>query len=164
MGKMRVSKGIIVLGIVCIFIFQYCSHPTPKPDASSPSGNPAEHNPSVLTLCGLEGFTQSPAEHIINDIEAPFVVREIRGRTLNQTGQRWWKDIRVLVEIRKKDGGVVRKTYADDNGDFIVKDVSEGQYCFKATVLGWQSVMGIIIVSKKADPKNKIVFEMRLGV
>ena len=30
--------------------------------------------------------------------------------------------------------------------------------------MGWQSVMGVIIVDKKADPKNKILIEMKLGV
>jgi hypothetical protein len=45
-----------------------------------------------------------------------------------------------------------------------MRDITEGRYCFKATVNGWQSVTGIIIVSKRADPERSIVFEMKLGV
>jgi hypothetical protein len=115
--------------------------------------------------CGLEGFTEAPDEHIINEITEPFVVREVKGRIDNEAGPGWWKDCLVLFEIRgiRKDTEV-HKVYADENGNFVMRDITEGRYCFKATVNGWQSVTGIIIVSKRADPERSIVFEMKLGV
>lgn len=115
--------------------------------------------------CGLEGFTEAPDEHIIDEIAEPFVVRAVKGRIDNEAGPGWWKDCLVLFEIRgiRKDTEV-RRVYADENGSFVMGDVAEGRYCFKATVNGWQSVTGIIIVSKRADPEKSIVFEMKLGV
>jgi hypothetical protein len=121
--------------------------------------------PSGHLNCGLEGFTEAPAEHIINEITEPFVVREVKGRIDNVAGPGWWKDCLVLFEIRgiRKDTEV-HKVYADENGKFIMRDITEGRYCFKATVNGWQSVMGVIFVEKRADPQKEIVFEMQLGV
>lgn len=121
--------------------------------------------PSGYLNCGMEGFTEAQAEHIINKITEPFVVRKIKGRIDNVTGDGWFKDQLVLFEIRgiRKDTKVHR-IYADETGAFKMDNVREGRYCFKATVNGWQSVMGIIILSKKADPKSSIVFEMKLGV
>jgi hypothetical protein len=156
------SKASAALGIVSIIIFQSCSHPVAKPDTASASGNSAYQSP--IFTCGIAGFTQSAAEHIINEIEQPFVVREIKGKILNATGYGWTKDVRVLFEIREAGHNLIKKTYGDENGDFSMKNISDGRYCFKATVTGWQSVIGIIIVNKKAARKTKIVFEMRLGV
>jgi len=42
--------------------------------------------------------------------------------------------------------------------------VPPGEYCFKATVDGWQSVVGVIVVTKSADPAARVSFEMLLGV
>lgn len=113
----------------------------------------------------MDGFTLSPSEHIIDEITEPFVVREVKGRIDNVAGPGWWKDRLVLFEIRgiRKDTEI-HKVYADENGNFAMKDITEGRYCFKATVDGWQSVVGIIVVGLKADPTNKITFVMNLGV
>lgn len=115
--------------------------------------------------CGLEGFTLANPEHIVNEIKEPFVVSEIKGRIINEAGGGWPRDYPVLFEIRGMKKHVkIYKTHADENGNFVMKNIPEGRYCFKATIGGWQSVMGIIIVNKKADPKSNLVFEMRLGV
>ncbi len=58
----------------------------------------------------------------------------------------------------------VRKVYADKNGNFYMKNIPEGRYCYKATVMGWQSQIGIIIIDMRADPDKKVFLKMRLGV
>lgn len=156
------SRASAALGIVSILILQCCSRTVTKPDTTGTGGNSAHGSP--IPTCGLAGFALAVDEHIIDEIERPFVVRGIKGKILNVTGYGWTKDVRVLFEIREIGRTLIRKTYADEDGNFSVKKIFDGQYCFKATVTGWQSVMGIIIVSKKADPKTAIVFEMRLGV
>lgn len=158
------SKASAALGIVSIFILQCCSRPAAKPDTASTGGNSEYQLQSQIVRCGINGFTLAIDEHIIDEIEQPFVVREVNGRILSATEQGWPRGIRVLFEIREIGRTLIKKTYADENGDFIMKNISEGRYCFKATVTGWQSAIGVIIVSKRADPKNRISFEMRLGV
>jgi hypothetical protein len=119
---------------------------------------------SPIPICGLDSFAQSECEHEIEEIRQPFVVRTIIGKIFNAIDyDGWGKDFRVLFEIRRSGGDVkAQKTYADKNGNFVMSDIPEGQYCFKATFCGWKTVMGIIIVSKKADPKHRVIFEMRL--
>ena len=113
-----------------------------------------------VSRCGSEGFRVAEAEHIIDEIKDPFIVCEIKGQAINATGYGWTKEVKVLFEIRPKGGGQIIRTHADENGRFVMKDIPDGQYCFKATVSGWQSVMGTIIVNKHADRKNRIVFKM----
>jgi len=77
----------------------------------------------------LKGFTRSPEEHIINRIDVPFAVREVKGS--------------AFIEISKAplDGML-----------------------FKATLSGFQSVIGTIIVSRKAAADQVITIEMKVGV
>ncbi len=119
---------------------------------------------SPISYCGLDGFTKSDNEHIIVEINKPFEVFEIKGQIKSEVGD-WPEGIYVLFEIRKRDkNSKIRCIYTDKNGIFKIKKVENGVYCFKTTVNGWQSVVGTIIVSKEADPKNEIIFDMLLGV
>ena len=71
----------------------------------------------------------------------------------------------VLFEIlpySEKKG--IKRALTDQNGNFLIADVSPGSDRFKATRDGWQSVMGIVIVSEDADPDEIIEFVMYLGV
>jgi len=145
-----------------IFFFLCCCKPVTKPAPAS--ANSADQLQSQLHKCGIQGFTLAIDEHIINEVEQPFVAREIKGTIRNITGEGWQKDHRVLFEIREMGHSLVKRTYADENGNFSMKKISDGRYCFKATLMGWQSVIGVIIINKKASPNNKIIIEMRLGV
>jgi hypothetical protein len=58
----------------------------------------------------------------------------------------------------------LRQVKADSQGALKVPDVPPGEYCFKATVDGWQSVVGLIVVTQAADPASRVGFEMLLGV
>jgi hypothetical protein len=149
---------------IAISIIQCGSYDRKEPNMINEIEKPDSQSSSPIIRCGLEGFTQAAAEHIINEIKQPCIVKNIRGKILNATGHGWTKNVRVLFEIRRTEGGNIIKTYADDKGNFKMKDIPEGQYFFKATVLGWQSVMGVIIVNKSANPNSQIVFKMLLGV
>jgi len=123
--------------------------------------------PAGFLDCGIEGFTEANPEHIVNDIKEPFVVRRIQGKILDSSGDPiWFEDLNPLLEIRAfgASDATVRGVRADLNGNFRMEGVPEGPYCFKATMNGWQSVIGIIIVSKRANSKRSITFKLEIGV
>jgi hypothetical protein len=115
-------------------------------------------------VCGIEGFTLSPVEHIVNEIKEPIIVRAVKGRLTNKQGG-WPQDMPwpILFEVRRMGETAIIQTRADGEGNFDIPSVQEGIYCFKATAPGWQSVMGIIIVKKKASPRNSIRIVMEIG-
>jgi len=107
-------------------------------------------------------FTKSPTEHVINQIEKPFVVSSVSG-TISVEGNSDPLPI-VLFEIQGPgDDKTIARASSDKHGKFKIGHVKEGSYKFKATLNGFQSVMGTIIVSK-AGRHDKIKIEMPLGV
>ncbi len=58
----------------------------------------------------------------------------------------------------------IRAARTAANGRFEVGRVPEGTYIFKATLDGFQSVVGMLVVSKKAGRRKIIDVEMPLGV
>jgi Carboxypeptidase regulatory-like domain len=109
-------------------------------------------------------FTKSPTEHIINRIARPFVVRSIRGSVIRREGFRE-PLAGVLFEVHGPDAArKIRKGTTDENGRFRIDHVPVGTYGFKATLNDFQSVMGRIIVSKKAAKVDEIKIEMPIGV
>jgi hypothetical protein len=126
------------------------------------SNNFSQEQP--ILYCGFEGFAQSESEHIIREINKPFEVTEIKGQIKNEAGI-WPEEANAIFEIRERDkNSEIKKIHVDKNGNFRIRKVKNGIYCFKATANGWQSVMGIIIVSKESATKNEIEFEMLLGI
>ena len=110
-------------------------------------------------------FTKSPTEHIINRIEQPFVVQWIKGSISLQAGGPTESLANVLFEIQGP--GVDRKirhATTDDSGHFKIGHVPAGSYRFKATLNGFQSVVGTITVSKEAPNANEIKIVMSVGV
>jgi hypothetical protein len=112
----------------------------------------------------LEGFSKSPTEHVIDFLEDPIVVRSVRGLIRNETGpQEPLAD--VLIEMRGPGNErKIRRARTDRRGRFNMGRVSQGTYRFKATLNGFRSVVGTIVVSKKADKGKDIRIEMRFGV
>jgi len=108
-------------------------------------------------------FTSSPYEHIINEIDQPFVVPSIAGLiTLPNEGEPLSG---VLFEIQgPSTDRKIRRCKTDDHGRFKLGRVPEGTYRFKATLSGFQSEMGTIIVSKKAPKTSEIRITMPVGV
>ena len=107
-------------------------------------------------------FTKSPTEHIINRIDEPFVVRSIRGY-ISDLAQEPVPE--VLFELQ----GIgpdrrIRKAVTDKKGRLAIKGVKDETYHFKATKNGWQSVIGTITVSGKANKNARIKIELHVGV
>jgi hypothetical protein len=113
------------------------------------------------TVCMIGSFTVLPTEHKTVQLEQPFLVRTVKGKFTNTLGE--WPENPprpALFEIRRMGETAVIQTLVDSEGNFKIPSVPEGQYCFKATAYLWESVMGIIIVSKRASRKNSIHFVM----
>ena len=107
-------------------------------------------------------FTRSPNEHIINEIDQPFVVRSVVGTiTVQQDGPL----AGVLFELQGPGTDrKIRRCKSDGDGRFKIGHVPQGTYRFKATLISFQSEMGTIIVSKKAPKTNEIKILMPVGV
>jgi len=122
---------------------------------------------AVTLEANLQGqvgdFTRSPYEHIINEIEQPFVVRSVEGLiTLPHGGG---PVTGALFEIQGPGTDrQIRRSKTDEQGHFRIRRVPEGTYRFKATLSGLQSEMGTIIVSKKSSKTNEIKIVMPVGV
>jgi Carboxypeptidase regulatory-like domain len=111
----------------------------------------------------IGGFTRSPNEHIINEIDEPFQVGLIGGLTILPYGGGPLAD--VLFEIQGPGTDrQIRRCTTDEHGRFKIRRVPEGTYRFKATREGFQSVMGTVIVSKKSPKSNEITITMKVGV
>ena len=109
-------------------------------------------------------FTRSPTEHIINRIDEPLVVRSVTGIISRRQG-----DLgplpNVLFEIQGP--GVdrkIRRAKTDKHGRVKIRHVPLGTYKFKATLDGFQSMMGTVTVSKETDKTAEIKIEMSVGV
>jgi hypothetical protein len=119
--------------------------------------------PHVKAQDVIGDFTRSPVEHIINQIDEPFVVRSVAGAIILPHEGGPITD--VLFEIQGPGTDrKIRRCKTDDNGRFKMGRVPDGTYRFKATLGGFQSEMGTIIISKKAPRDNEIKVVMPVGV
>lgn len=110
-------------------------------------------------------FTKSPTEHIINQVDRPFVVQSVRGIISRQTGGPTEPLQNVLFEIQGPGTDrKIRRATTDESGQFKMGHVPVGTYKFKATLNGFQSVMGTITVSKEAPKTDEIKIAMAIGV
>lgn len=114
--------------------------------------------------CSLSHFTLAMDEHIIEKIEKPIIMRSIKAKITNMVGG-WPDNTQILFEVRRNEiGAKTIRSYADSEGNVEVPQAENGHYCFKATVNGWRSVMGIIKVDKRAEPAKMILIVMLPGV
>src|SRR5215467_2524941 len=112
----------------------------------------------------LAGFTRSPTEHVINEVEQPFEVRSVTGVVTREGSEPLQPLEDVLVEIKGPgDHDKIRATKTDVNGKFHIGHVPAGTYRFKTTLNGFQSAVGTIIVSRKAPKKNSIGLAVLIG-
>jgi hypothetical protein len=111
----------------------------------------------------FKGFTRSPTEHVIIRMDEPIVVPSVRGTVVIKGKNDALKE--VVFEIRGPGNSErIIATRTDGGGRFNIPHVPEGTYIFKATKDGFQSVVGTLIVSKKADRQKNIKIEMPIGV
>lgn len=122
---------------------------------------PQAQAPKSFDYGKLSEFTKSPTEHVIYELGRPIDVSSIRGFITDSGGHAL---ANVIFEIRKKSLDAVRRTMTDSHGRFSMRGAAAGTYDFKATLDGFQSVVGVIIVSGKLVHNAKIHIEMRTGV
>ena len=112
----------------------------------------------------LKGFTGSPTEHIINRLNDAFTVREVKGAAFISDGFKS-PAVGLLLELRGPGASAsIGSTTTRSDGKFHLKHLRPGKYLFKATMSGFQSVVGTIIVSPKAEKSQVITIEMKVGV
>jgi hypothetical protein len=110
----------------------------------------------------LSDFTKSAAERGVDTVEDPFRVRSVTGTISTATGDAGRAN--VLFEIEGPgDERTMRHVLTDRNGHFKISHLPDGNYRFKATLYGFQSVIGTIIVSKRNPATNEVKIEMRTG-
>jgi hypothetical protein len=111
-----------------------------------------------------EPFTTLPSEHMTNTIAEPFETRSVRGTIVRKQGDLGPLED-VIFEVRGSGtNGKIRRVVTDDHGRFRIDLLPDGLYDFKASLNGFQCVVGQIVVSKKAPRKNRITIEMYVGV
>ncbi|HET6179362.1 MAG TPA: carboxypeptidase-like regulatory domain-containing protein [Candidatus Sulfotelmatobacter sp.] len=114
----------------------------------------------------LTGFTRSSTERMVNPnihpIAEPFQVSSVSGTiSAERSGVALAE---VLFEIRgpgteKK----IRRGRTDKHGHFKISHVPQGTYLFKATLDGFQSVVGTIVVSNARGAVGEIAIHMSIG-
>lgn len=123
----------------------------------------AQDRQSQLRPCGLEGFTRNPIEHIVNEI-GPFSVKRVRGVIREPGGSGSNFGGQALLEVMgPKPSSVVLKVVIDKNGRFSVRDLPAGSYCFRAMAIGFQSVLGQLIV-EPSGKESSIEITLKPGV
>ncbi len=112
----------------------------------------------------LRGFTKSPTEAIITRLDEPVVIRAVTGTVIRSVGDQSPLES-TLIELRGPDDStIIRAAKTDRQGRFHLRRVPPGKYMFKATSLGFQSVVGVVIVSPKAAPHRVLNLRMTPGV
>ena len=111
----------------------------------------------------LRGFTKSPTEHIMNEHPGVISVRVLQGRITEEASKTGVPG--VLVEVRKADPQAkVQGATSDESGRFRLRKLSEGEYVFKVTRDGFQSIFGRLRVSKHAPSDARFDIELKQGV
>lgn len=111
----------------------------------------------------LRGFTKSPTEHIMNEHPAVISVRTMKGRITEAASKTGVPA--AVVEVRKTDPREkVQGTKSDANGHFQLRRLKEGEYVFKVTRDGFQSVFGRVRISKNAPSRANFDIELKQGV
>jgi hypothetical protein len=114
------------------------------------------------TQCEFETFNRPNEAYMTQYITDPFTVRRVQGCLTSQGGP-WPEGVQVVFEIRAKGGDPrIYHAEADEKGDYRLPKLPEGEYCFRAMAVGWQTVCGVVIVSRKAPRKAQVSFEMPL--
>jgi hypothetical protein len=118
---------------------------------------------ALVSAQDLRDFTRSPTEHIINQLENPFLVRAVAGVIVLKGGGDPLPN--ALLELQGPGKSKkIRSVTADENGRFTMRRVPRGAYKFKATLNGFQSVVGTMVVSKTGPAGPEIRIEMPFGV
>lgn len=111
----------------------------------------------------FQGFTKSPEEHIINRWPELITVSRVAGQIVATSNAETLAD--ALFEIRGPGKSKrIRSTNSDGGGKFALKRAPPGEYIFKVTLNGFQSVVGRIRVDRRISTDHKIKITLHLGV
>lgn len=109
----------------------------------------------------VTGFAQSP--HVIVELDHPLRARAVKGVIRRKQGDEGPLS-GVLFEVRGPGNDrTVRRALTDAQGRFRITGLKAGSYIFKATLEGFQSVAGTIIVVKNASSKG-VEIRMPVGI
>lgn len=115
------------------------------------------------SVADFADFTKSPTEHVLNILEQPFEVRSVKGVIEFKNGALEPLE-GVVFEIQGPGmNKQIRHGKTDQQGRFRLNGLPKGSYKFKATLNGYQSSVGTILVSPNAAKSNAIKIEMRIG-
>jgi hypothetical protein len=115
------------------------------------------------SVADFADFTKSPTEHALHVVEQPFTVQSVSGLIEFRNGP-LEPLANVLFEIQGPGTDKrLRRATTNERGRFKISRALLGTYKFKATLNGYQSSVGTIIVSKGADRATAIRIEMLIG-
>jgi hypothetical protein len=111
----------------------------------------------------FKGFTKWQWETLIIYHEKPFVVRQVDGTVYIEEDDTNPLD-GVFIELRGPGRSrKIRSVRTDTDGKFRLSKTPPGRYMFKAATKGFNTIVGIIIVSPEAAPDQVINLHMSLG-
>jgi hypothetical protein len=97
-------------------------------------------------------------------ISEPLRVRRIKGMITIRDWKGTWDEYWPVLYLRSLSK--FQKTYeirGDSTGRIFSRKLPQGSYCFLACAPGYDGAYGIIIIDRKADPKNEINIELSLA-
>lgn len=111
----------------------------------------------------LAGFTISPTEHIINTFDTELTVKDVKGTIAMEPNGSPLNG--ALVEIRGPgDSKDVLSATTSSSGMFQIQNVPSGEYFFKITLGGYQSLMGKVNVDRHVQRPQPIRLQLKPGV
>lgn len=123
-------------------------------------------NIDLRNLCRPEEFAANSMAVQFFPIREPLRVRRIKGMITIRDWKGTWGDDWPVLYLRSLAKS--KKTYeirGDVTGRIFPRKLPQGSYCFvaSASASGYRGAYGIIIIDKKADPKNEINIELPLA-
>jgi hypothetical protein len=111
--------------------------------------------------CDVEGFSTAPIETIVH-LTSVTRLRSVAGIiTLSGYAPDGYE---VLFEVRPRlRSGPIQTAKLDSKGRFQLKGLAPGQYCFKITAYGWESLVGVVEVDRQADGRSRLVLDLPIG-
>ena len=113
--------------------------------------------------CSAATFAAQPGEHITSVQEKPLSVRSVKDVVHSAAGD-WPTGTVIRFElVRQGPQSASRATRGDSQGRFSIGHVGPGEYCYRASAVGWQSVIGRLVVSRDG-PTDPIQLTLALGI
>ena len=122
----------------------------------------------LYRACGINEMAEGTGAVHIWDFPEPIRVRRVRGRIIFEGWDgSWYKNSWPILRLRgPQESQKIYEVHGDAEGQFELKHLPEGQYCFfaSASCSGYHGYYGIIIIDKKADKNNRIEIKLPWAV